>query len=80
MHPKFVQAITEKLLELEFSVTGLNTRQYELYLTSYDTLAVFRRSFAFTLTFDELVFNADWDAMEQVIKSQWCSRVGKGIF
>lgn len=76
IHPVFVQLVTEKLLEPDFSVTGLSKRKYELYLKAYDMLAVFRRSYAFTLVFSDVVYVSDWVIIEDAVKSQWCHGTG----
>jgi hypothetical protein len=78
--PKFVHHITEKLLEPSFSVVGQNLRKYALFEEAYDIYRVFHRSVAFTLTFTEAVYEADWAMIEASIKADWCSRFGMFIF
>lgn len=79
IYPTFVQHITEKLLETQFSVTGINKKQYMLYEKIYSEYNVFRKSLAFSLVFTEAVFEIDWTHIEAKIKLDWCSHFSKNI-
>lgn len=76
VQPLFVQPIKETLLEPVFSVTGFSQQSYQLYGLTYSGYEVFRRSFAFTVTFTESVYQADWPMIELEISRQWCGLHG----
>ncbi|KAH3829001.1 hypothetical protein DPMN_130989, partial [Dreissena polymorpha] len=77
---RFVQRVTEKLLETSFKAVSISNQAYTLIDKAYEASTVLRRSWAFTLTFKEMVYEVDWAGFERVIKLEWCRHVGSNCF